>query len=106
MISQEDWGMKPLEVFGVLLGIFGIFFLDVGFSGSSMTDLFYLGPRIAGVAVPIPPNLGSNLLGNLAAVGYSTVFLIGAVFLGAGMMVLVLHNRNLGKPSISVAPSK
>ena len=98
--------MKPLEVFGVLLGIFGIFFLDVGFSGSSMTDLFYLGPRIAGVVVPIPPNIGANLLGNLAAVGYSTVFLIGAVFLGVGMMVLVLHNRNLGKPSISVAPSK
>jgi hypothetical protein len=98
--------LKPLEVFGVLLGVFGIFFLDVGFSGSSMTDLFYLGPRIAGVVVPVPPNLGANLLGSLLSVGSGTVFLIGAVFLGVGMMVLVLYNRNSGKFAIGAVPSK
>jgi len=97
--------MKPLEVFGVLLGIFGIFFLDVGFSGSSMTDLFYLGPRIAGVVVPLPPNIGANLLGNLAAVGYSTCSSSGRISWGR-YDGLGSAQPQFGKPSISVAPSK
>jgi hypothetical protein len=99
--------MKPIEIFGLLLGGFGILVLDLGFSGSAMTDLFYITSPIKSsiaTAIMAPPNGGVNLLGNVLPAGNSSLFLIGGGILGVAMIILILHNRNSGKPSIGAVP--
>lgn len=96
--------MKHKEILGLLVGLFGIAVLDLGFSGASMTDLLYIPPP-GGPVATVPSNVGASLVGSLMPGGNTTLFFIGAGFLGVGMIILILHNRNLGKPSVdAVSP--
>jgi hypothetical protein len=97
--------MKPKETVGLLIGLFGILVLDLGFSGASMTDLLYVSPP-GGPVSTIPSNIGAGLVGSLMPGGNTTLFFIGAAFLGLGMIILILHNRNLGKPPIGAVTPK
>jgi hypothetical protein len=97
--------MKAREILGLVLGGIGILVLDLGFSGASMTDLLYISPP-GGPISGVPSNIGSSIVGSLMPGGNTTLFFIGFGFLVVGMVILILHNRNLGKPSISAMPSK
>jgi len=97
--------MRPREIFALWLGALGIFVLDLGFSGSSMTDIFYFAPPVQGLVkavnstvppIKIPP-APTNFLGNLMPGGNIALLLIGAVLLGVAMTILILLNRNAGK---------
>jgi hypothetical protein len=108
-LEGDEW-LKPIENLGILLGLIGIILLDAGFAGSSLTDLFYFGPRLPNVippntVPPVPSNVGKSILGGLP-VANSTVFFLGGAFLGLGMIVLIVHNRNRGKLPVSAMPSK
>jgi hypothetical protein len=97
--------MKLVESLGIVVGVFGIIVLDIGFSGSAMTDLFYIPQNIKNAIPPVSSNLGGSVLGKLLPGGNTTIFLIGGGFLGLGMMILILHNRNRGKPfAVAVQP--
>lgn len=98
--------MKPKVILGLLLGIFGIVVLDLGFSGSAMTDLFYIPQVVKNIIPPASTQVGGSFVSNLMPGGNTTLFLGGAVFLGVGMIILILDNRNLGKPSVSAVPAK
>ncbi len=94
--------MKPKEVFGLLLGVSGIVVADLGFAGSAVTDLFYIGNPIPSVSA----TSGSNLLGNLLPAGGNTpLIFIGAGLLALGMISLILHARGLIKASTGATKS-
>jgi hypothetical protein len=97
--------MKPREIIGLLVGLFGIFVLDLGFSGASMTDLLYVSPP-GGPVSAIPSNIGAGIVGSLMPGGNTTLFLVGTGFLVLGMVILILHNRNLGKPPVGAVTPK
>ncbi len=96
--------MQLKEKFALTLGGIGIFILDLGFNGSSASDLFFP-PQLRNVVpVPLknatlppspspPPGLGSYLPRN----GNLYLDLIGASILAVGMLILVYSNRNLPK---------
>jgi hypothetical protein len=97
--------MKAREIPGLLVGIIGIVVLDLGFSGASMTDLLYV-PPAGSVVTSVPSNIGAGLVGSFMPGGDTTLFFIGAGFLGVGILILIFRDRSLGKPSIGAVPSK
>ena len=98
--------MRPREILALWLGVIGIVVLDLGFTASSMTDIFHLAPpavqgfvkavnsTVPPIKIAAPP---PNFLGNLMPGGNTTLLLLGGVFLGVAMAILILLNRNVGK---------
>ena len=92
-----------MEVVALILGGFGIFILDLAFNGSSESDLFFP-PQLRKVLPPVLTNttLPASSTAPTAIAGYLPpgqniyLYIIGGVFLGVAMLVLIVTNRNSG----------
>ena len=96
--------MRLLVIVGLLLGGLGIFLLDVGFNGSSASDLFFppqlrkiVPPLLQNISLPASPTPPKFLGGYLPPGQNIYLYLIGGAFLGVAMLVLILVNRNSGR---------
>jgi hypothetical protein len=95
---------KPIEIVGLILGGIGIFILDLAFNGSAMGDLFFppqlrnvLPPVLANASLPPSPAAPAALGGYLPGGANVYLYGIGGAFLGVGMLILIVTNRNSGK---------
>jgi hypothetical protein len=96
--------VKLKEIAGLWLGGVGIFVLDLAFNGSSASDLFFppqlrkvIPPPLKNVTLPPGPPAPPFLAGFLPPGQNIYLYLIGAAFLGVGMLILILINRKLPK---------
>lgn len=99
--------MKISQTLGIILGLIGIFFLDLGFNGSAASDLFFppqlrnaLPPAIANASLP-PSSPPAGFSGYLPAGQNIYFYVIGAIFLGAGMLLLIVTARRARQESFS-----
>jgi hypothetical protein len=92
------------RILGLGFGIFGIAVLDLGFAGSSLTDLFHVGNYVSPISPTSIP--GNTFFASLAPGGNIILFLIGGIFLASGMVILIMYNRNLAKLPTVATPSK
>jgi hypothetical protein len=96
--AMVDRWIRYRQVAGLSLGFLGLFVLDLGFIGSSATDLFYLPPTLQQVAAP-PPTAAPppQILGlNLLPGGNIYLYIIGIMCLVVAMLDLILSNRIAG----------
>jgi hypothetical protein len=96
--------MTGPRILGLGFGIFGIAVLDLGFAGSSITDLFHVGNYVPSLPTTTIP--GNNLFASLAPGGNIILFIMGGIFLASGMIILIARNHRLAKSSMVAVPSK
>jgi hypothetical protein len=102
--------MRLREKAAFVLGGIGIFILDLGFNGSSASDLFFppqlrkaLPPVLKNISLPAPPALNASIpvtpaapagVGGYLPPGQNIyLYFIGGAFLGVAMLILILTNR-------------
>ena len=87
-----------------MLGGIGIFILDLAFNGSSASDLFFppqlrkaLPPVLSNITLPASPAAPAAIGGYLPGGTNIYLYALGGAFLGVGMLILIVTNRNAGK---------
>jgi hypothetical protein len=96
--------LRLRETVALILGGIGIFILDLGFNGSSESDLFFppqlrkvLPTVLKNASLPAPP-AAPAVLGSYLPGGQNIyLYVIGGAFLGVAMLILIVTNRNSGK---------
>lgn len=95
--------MRRREAAALVLGAVGIFVLDLGFNGSSASDLFFppqlrksLPPVLKNASLPPSPSPPPGLGGYLPAGQNIYLYFIGGAILAVAMLILILANRNAG----------